>query len=183
MHPNHRKKSGKKSFLEELKNIQDQNVFILFYGSQTGTAEDLATRVAKEATTEYGIHCIVCDIEEYDVEEFAQLPSKDDLALDGDKKWLIGFFMATYGEGEPTDNAVEFYEWALEGRGKGEDEGLDEDSTAEEAKLSNLNYIMFGLGNKTYEHFNAVARRLDKKFEWWGATRVGERGEGDDDGR
>ncbi|TPX38172.1 hypothetical protein SmJEL517_g00182 [Synchytrium microbalum] len=175
------KKSGKKSFLEELRGAESPNTFILFYGSQTGTAEDLATRVAKEATTEYGINCIVCDLEEYDAEEFSQLPSKDELEMEG-KKWLTGFFMATYGEGEPTDNAVEFYNWALEGRGKGEDLGVDEDTTCDDPKLPNMSYVMFGLGNKTYEHFNATARRLDLKFEWWGATRVGERGEGDDDG-
>jgi NADPH-ferrihemoprotein reductase len=46
--------------------------------------------------------------------------------------------MATYGEGEPTDNAKEFYEWL--------------EST--EMDLSNVKFAVFGLGNKTYEHYN-----------------------------
>ncbi|XP_073943952.1 cytochrome P450 reductase isoform X2 [Choristoneura fumiferana] len=44
-----------------------------------------------------------------------------------------------------------------------------------------LRYLVFGLGNKTYEHYNAVAIYLDKKLEELGATRVYEVGLGDDD--
>lgn len=40
---------------------------------------------------------------------------------------------------------------------------------------------MFGLGNKTYEQYNAVARYVDKKLQDLGAKPVFERGEGDDD--
>lgn len=40
---------------------------------------------------------------------------------------------------------------------------------------------MFGLGNKTYEHYNAIARRMDSQLEAMGAIRIGQRGEGDDD--
>ena len=42
---------------------------------------------------------------------------------------------------------------------------------------------VFGLGNKTYEHFNAMGRLVDKRLEELGATRVYELGEGDDDGK
>lgn len=38
------------------------------------------------------------------------------------------------------------------------------------------------LGNKTYEHYNTVARTVDRRLQELGATRVGARGEGDDDG-
>ncbi|XP_075969627.1 cytochrome P450 reductase isoform X2 [Anticarsia gemmatalis] len=44
-----------------------------------------------------------------------------------------------------------------------------------------LRYVVFGLGNKTYEHYNAVAIYLDKRLEELGATRVYELGLGDDD--
>ncbi|XP_072943353.1 NADPH--cytochrome P450 reductase isoform X2 [Epargyreus clarus] len=44
-----------------------------------------------------------------------------------------------------------------------------------------LRYMVFGLGNKTYEHYNAVAIYLDKRLEELGATRVYELGMGDDD--
>lgn len=42
---------------------------------------------------------------------------------------------------------------------------------------------VFGLGNKTYEHYNEVAIYLDKRLEELGATRVYELGLGDDDAK
>ncbi|KAL0842116.1 hypothetical protein ABMA28_014295 [Loxostege sticticalis] len=47
--------------------------------------------------------------------------------------------------------------------------------------MKKLRYMVFGLGNKTYEHYNAVAIYLDKRLEELGATRVFELGLGDDD--
>jgi hypothetical protein len=41
---------------------------------------------------------------------------------------------------------------------------------------------VFSLGNKTYQHYQAMGRKLDKRFEELGAQCVFERGEGDDDG-
>ncbi|KAJ2759720.1 hypothetical protein IWQ57_006482, partial [Coemansia nantahalensis] len=40
---------------------------------------------------------------------------------------------------------------------------------------------MFGLGNNTYEQFNHHARVVDRRLGALGASRLGERGEGDDD--
>lgn len=37
---------------------------VIFYGSQTGTAEDYGTRIAKEAKARYGHSSLVCDPEE-----------------------------------------------------------------------------------------------------------------------
>ena len=44
-----------------------------------------------------------------------------------------------------------------------------------------LKYAVFGLGNKTYEHFNAMAKFVDKKLEELGGERVHVMGLGDDD--
>ena len=80
--------------------------------------------------------------------------------------------MATYGEGEPTDNAnalMDFLmdpEVAFSGGGN---------------TLENLSYVVFGLGNKTYAYYNEVARKIDVRLTELGARRLGERGEGDDD--
>lgn len=42
---------------------------------------------------------------------------------------------------------------------------------------------MFALGNKTYEHYNAMGKYVDKRIEELGGERVFELGQGDDDGK
>lgn len=42
---------------------------------------------------------------------------------------------------------------------------------------------VFGLGNKTYEHYNEMGKYVDTRLEKLGATRVYELGLGDDDGK
>ncbi|KAF5092710.1 hypothetical protein D0Z03_002732 [Geotrichum reessii] len=133
---------------------------IIFYGSQTGTAEDYATRISKEASQKYGLATMSADIEDYDFENLDKIPS--------DK--VVVFVMATYGEGEPTDNAVQFWEFI-----NNEDVEFSESSS-----LENLKYVIFGLGNSTYEHYNFIGRSLDKKLQALGAHRIGPYGEGDD---
>ena len=44
-----------------------------------------------------------------------------------------------------------------------------------------MKYAVFGLGNKTYEHFNAMAIYVDKRLEELGAQRIHRIGLGDDD--
>ncbi|VEN47886.1 unnamed protein product [Callosobruchus maculatus] len=130
---------------------------VVFYGSQTGTGEEFAGRLAKEGA-KFRLKGMVADPEECDMEELVNLKTiPNSLAV---------FAMATYGEGDPTDNAMEFYEWLKNG----------------DADLTGLNYAVFGLGNKTYEHYNEVAIYVDKRLEELGATRVYELGLGDDDG-
>ena len=135
---------------------------MIFYGSQTGTAEEYAIRIAKEAKSKFGLASLVCDPEEYDFENLDQLP-EGTAAI---------FVVATYGEGEPTDNAVQLIQNLT-------DESFEFSNGSH--RLEGLKYVVFGLGNKTYEHYNAIARIVDKELEKAGATRIGERGEGDDD--
>ena len=69
---------------------------------------------------------------------------------------LAVFCLATYGEGDPTDNAQEFFDWLQSGGGD----------------LSGMKFAVFGLGNKTYEHFNSMAKYVDKRLEELGAKRI-----------
>jgi NADPH-ferrihemoprotein reductase len=52
------------SFVDRM--IHSEKTMIVFYGSQTGTAEDFAQRIAKQAKR-YGISATVCDPEECDM--------------------------------------------------------------------------------------------------------------------
>ncbi|GAA6007067.1 NADPH--hemoprotein reductase [Rhodotorula paludigena] len=133
---------------------------VIFYGSQTGTAEDYGTRIAKEAKARFGLSSLVCDPEDYDFDNLDTVP----------EDCLVVFSLATYGEGEPTDNAVQLLEFLKE-----------DPQFSNGGDLSNLRYVVFGLGNSTYEHFNAMARNVDNRLTELGAKRIGPRGEGDDD--
>ena len=46
-----------------------------------------------------------------------------------------------------------------------------------------LHEQVFGLGNKTYEHFNAMGKYVDQRLEELGAKRIFELGIGDDDAK
>ena len=138
---------------------------VVFYGSQTGTAEDYANRLAKEGSSRFGLKTMVADLEEWDYSNLDQWP-QDKVAM---------FVMATYGEGEPTDNAVDFFEFLTS-----EEISFSDGSGMEDKPLKNMKYVAFGLGNNTYEHYNMIVRKTDKSLAKLGATRIGTPGEGDD---
>ncbi|CAN3356823.1 NADPH--cytochrome P450 reductase [Diutina catenulata] len=127
---------------------------IVFYGSQTGTAEDYANKLSKELSARFGLKTMSADLGSYDFENFDEIANET----------LVFFICATYGEGEPTDDAVDFVEW------------LDNEADT----LSTLRYSVFGLGNSTYEFFNAVGRKINQKLEDKGAEQFSPYGEGDD---
>ncbi|EDU42242.1 NADPH--cytochrome P450 reductase [Pyrenophora tritici-repentis] len=157
-------KAGKSRNIIEKMEETDKNC-VVFYGSQTGTAEDYASRISKEGSSRFGLKTMVADLEEYDFDNLDTFP-EDKLAV---------FVLATYGEGEPTDNAVEFYEFL-----GSEDVSFSEGGSIDDKPLSKLNYVAFGLGNNTYEHYNSMVRNVDKYLTRLGATRLGAAGEGDD---
>ncbi|KAJ5227562.1 Oxidoreductase FAD/NAD(P)-binding [Penicillium citrinum] len=157
-------KSGKTRDVVEKMEETGKNC-VIFYGSQTGTAEDYASRLAKEGSQRFGLKTMVADIEDYDYENLDKFP-EDKVAF---------FVLATYGEGEPTDNAVEFYQFLT-----GEDVAFESGAGADDSPLSSLKYVAFGLGNNTYEHYNAMVRHVDTALSKLGAQRIGSAGEGDD---
>ncbi len=88
---------------EQAANKEDDRpkVCILF-GTQTGTAERFSKQLKSELATRYGEgnRYEVLDMEEFKAEELH-------------KETVVFFMMATYGDGEPTDNAADFYGWLL----------------------------------------------------------------------
>ena len=108
-----------KPALEELDPAQYPGGHLtIYYGSQTGTAESFAQQIAREGD-EHGFKVHVVDLE--DVAEDTAGASLDGNLEDAVKAALMDpakadangcsravFLMATYGEGEPTDNAAQF---------------------------------------------------------------------------
>ncbi|KAG5437457.1 hypothetical protein PCANB_000885 [Pneumocystis canis] len=155
-----------KSNRDIIQKIKDsQKNVVIFYGSQTGTAECFAFRLAKEGHARYGLLTMTANLDDYDYENLSDFPPEK----------LAIFIIATYGEGEPTDNAIEFFQF-LQSR----DLTFSNGKTINNKPLSNLNYVIFGLGNTTYEYYNHMARTLDTLLTKFGANKVSKRGEGDD---
>ena len=128
----------------------------IYFGSQTGTAEEFAKTLENEGKTN-GFNTKVVDLEDFEPEDM----QNDNIAI---------FAMATYGEGDPTDNAIDFNKWIK-----------DKHQELEDDFFSGLKYTVFGLGNRQYEHYNKMGRYIDKRLEALGGTRIFQYGEGDDD--
>lgn len=146
---------------------QDKSIIIV-YGSQTGTAEEYARRLAKNLYEDYSILTAVADIEDFDAS------SLNEVAINNSKtarRVLVCFILATYGDGEPTDSSASFYQ---------DLSTIETEDGAGDPALHHLHYIAFGLGNSTYEKFNFMIRSFDEHLQRLGATRLGARGEGDD---
>ena len=137
---------------------QTQKRCVIFYGSQTGTAEKLASILSKETHARFGIDSLVANLEDFDYDDLLSL-REGNIAI---------FLLATYGEGEPTDNAIAFNEYCNSLK-----------SNIATAATS-LQYAAFGLGSSSYPQFNAMIKRVDSTLNNLGATRLGDVGVGDD---
>lgn len=75
----------------------------ILFGTQTGTAERFSKQLGNELRSRYG------DSTTVDVRDVETYKPEQKLATEK----LVVFCMATYGDGEPTDNAAVFYSWLL----------------------------------------------------------------------
>jgi len=123
---------------------------LVLYGSNLGTAEELATRVADLA----------------EVNGFAtRLAPLDDFAGQLPKEGGVLIFCASYN-GAPPDNATQFVKWLSD--------GLAKDA------LAGVNYAVFGCGNTDWAAtYQSIPRLIDAQLANHGAKRVYARGEGD----
>ena len=129
----------------EISTDGDRSMTILF-GSQSGNAEGLAAKFAKQAAN-YGLDAEVADMDGFDL---SSLSSK--------KRVLI--ICSTWGEGEQPDNAEELWQKAV---------------SASPGLLNGVHYSVLALGDTSYDLFCESGKEWDKRFEELGATRLVDR--------
>lgn len=139
----------------------------IFFGTQTGFAESFANQIGREGA-DFGFKCTVVNLEDCETEDFRDICLTDD--LDGCKAI---FLVSTYGEGEPPDPARCFHDQI---KSKAEDSG-GKDATY----LDGLDYAVFALGSRQYEHFCAFGKWVDSYLPKVGAKRIADVCLGDDD--
>lgn len=117
----------------------------ILYGSQTGTAQDLAEQIWRESKR-FHFAGTVIPMDKYDVRGLI------------DEKFVV-FVCSTTGQGDEPDNMKTFWKFLLR-------KSLPPNS------LNALNFAVLGLGDSSYEKFNFVAKRLNKRLQQLGANAV-----------
>ena len=139
-----------------------------FFGSQTGCAAGLAKQLVRAAAS-HNLSAEVSDLAEFspfgEGGEERAAAARVRLATPG----ICVFLVASYGDGDPTDNARDFFAWVRDA------------PASLLPTLGGLRFTVFGLGNRQYEHYNRTGKTLDATLEVCGAKRVFMYGEGDDD--
>ncbi|KAM5145411.1 NADPH-dependent diflavin oxidoreductase 1 [Mantella aurantiaca] len=132
--------------------MPDRRILVLF-GSQTGTAEDMADRIAREARRRH----FACRVEALDNYSVVNLIHET----------LVIFVCATTGQGDPPDNMRNFWRFIFR-------RNLPQNS------LCRMDYAVLGLGDSSYPKFNFIAKKLHKRLLQLGANPVLSPALGDD---
>ncbi len=118
----------------------------VLYASQSGTAEGIARKVAKELKSK-GHVASLSSLEGYTPAALAE------------ERYAI-FIVSTYGEGEPPETAQHFYQKLC---------------VEHLPRYLDLSYSVLALGDSHYEHFCKFGADLDNKLTALGAVRLCDR--------
>ncbi|GFO45694.1 NADPH-dependent diflavin oxidoreductase 1, partial [Plakobranchus ocellatus] len=132
--------------------MEGRQLLVLF-GSQTGTAHDVADRVTREAKRRhFAVRSLPMD--EYNVTSLIQ-------------ERLVIFVCSTTGQGDPPDNMRMFWKFLLR-------------RDLPSSSLSGVQFAVLGLGDSSYQKFNVVGKRLQKRLEQLGGQPIHDLGLADD---
>ncbi|XP_059514588.1 NADPH-dependent diflavin oxidoreductase 1 isoform X1 [Myotis daubentonii] len=110
---------------------------LVLFGSQTGTAEDVAERLGREARRRR-VDCRVQALDSYPVVNLIHEP-------------LVIFVCATTGQGDPPDNMKSFWRFLFR-------------KSLPSTSLCQVDFAVVGLGDSSYAKFNFVAKKLHRRL-------------------
>lgn len=122
--------------------LKSKEVTIL-YGSQTGNANRQAENI-RNSLKNQGFEVTISSMNDF---KTSQLKKIQNLLI----------VVSTYGEGEPPDNAISFYEYLHSKRAP---------------KLDNLQFSVLSLGDSSYEFFCQTGKDFDKRLAELGGKRI-----------
>jgi len=115
----------------------------ILYGSQTGNSQGLAEKYASLLKAQ-NVDVTVSSLGKF---KASNLKKINNLLL----------IVSTHGEGDPPDQAIQFYEFLHSKRAP---------------KLEHLQYSVLALGDSSYEFFCKTGKDFDEQFAKLGATRI-----------
>lgn len=118
----------------------------ILFGTETGNSRDLAKGLAEGARLQ-GFEPDVLDMADY---KPRRLKDEKDLLI----------VCSTHGEGDPPQSAMNFFEF-IEGH--------------KAPKLESTRFCVLALGDSTYEKYCEAGKRLDRRLEELGGTRIMDR--------
>ncbi|KAK4099678.1 riboflavin synthase domain-like protein [Parathielavia hyrcaniae] len=127
---------------------------VVLYGSETGTAEDIAVELGRVAER---LH-FQTTVDEMDTFKLADVLRAS----------LVIFVTSTTGQGEMPKNTLKFWK------------NLRREKLNNTNCLRSLRFAIFGLGDSSYQKFNWAGRKLRARLLQLGATEFFRPGEGDE---
>ena len=118
----------------------------ILYGSQTGNSQGLAEKYAS-ALKAQNVDVTVASLGKFKATNLKKITN-------------LLLIVSTHGEGDPPDQAIQFYEFLHSKRAP---------------KLDHLHYSVLALGDSSYEFFCKTGKDFDEQFAKLGATRIAPR--------
>jgi len=115
----------------------------ILYGSQTGNSQGLAEKYASLLKAQ-NVDVTVSSLGKFKASNLKKITN-------------LLLIVSTHGEGDPPDQAIQFYEFLHSKRAP---------------KLEHLQYSVLALGDSSYEFFCKTGKDLDEQFAKLGATRL-----------